>query len=110
MTLPKPAARIALDPDTVPAVALGVLLSTLPRDHPLVAAARLGITIGDSRDGVPLVADYPFPDGRYHRPNALPEYCELAKRRYPPTGDRDQWIKPKPGDHRGQRAMPEVAA
>lgn len=31
--------------------------------------------------------------GRYHRAHALPAYAELQRLRYPPNGDRDEWIR-----------------
>lgn len=35
-----------------------------------------------------------FLGGRYHRPAALiPAFGELQRRRWPPTGDRDLWVK-----------------
>lgn len=35
-----------------------------------------------------------FPGGRYHRPHHLiPAVGQLARVRYPPTGDRDMWIR-----------------
>jgi hypothetical protein len=85
------AARPELDPDTMPAVELGVLLSVLPRDHPLVVAARLGLEVGDSREGVPLGADYA--GGRFHRNHELAEYGDVQRLRWPPTGDRDLWVR-----------------
>jgi len=32
-------------------------------------------------------------DGRYHGQHALPAITELQRRRYPPNGDRDEWIR-----------------
>lgn len=40
----------------------------------------------------PSLAD-DWPGGRYHRPGPLLAYGDLARRRYPPTGDRDLWIR-----------------
>lgn len=31
--------------------------------------------------------------GQFHRPNLLPALTELDRRRYPPTGDRELWVR-----------------
>lgn len=81
-----------MTPEDVSPVEFGVLLSTLPTTHPLVVAARLGVELGALRAGTPLCLD-DYAAGNYHRPNHLAEYSELQKRRWPPTGDRDLWIR-----------------
>lgn len=41
--------------------------------------------------GVSRAEDYA--GGRFHRPTVLPVYTELQRRRYPPTGNRELWIR-----------------
>lgn len=82
---------------------LGLKLSQLPHDHELVVAARLALEI--RADRMQSYDDYG--DGRYHRTHELPgEYTQLQKLRYPPNGDRDEWVRAKEGDFRGAR-IPE---
>lgn len=38
-----------------------------------------------------LVDDYP--GGRWHRQNELIRHTEVMRRRYPPNGDRAEWIR-----------------
>ena len=69
---------------------LGLRLAQLPPDHELVVAARLALEI--RADRMQSYDDYV--GGRYHRTHELPgEHSELQKRRYPPHGDRDEWVK-----------------
>lgn len=69
---------------------LGLKLAQLPHDHALVVAARLAAEIRAER--MPSYDDYA--DGRFHRTHELPaEHAELQKRRYPPNGDRDEWVR-----------------
>lgn len=52
-----------------------------------------------------------YPGGRWHRQAVIRGVRELERLRYPPTGDRDRWVQPKPEDYRGQAAAePEAAA
>ena len=48
-----------------------------------------------------------YPGGKYHRQHALDEYSEIQRRRYPPNGDRDQWVKYGPA---GPAVVPEPRA
>jgi hypothetical protein len=69
---------------------LGLKLSQLPHDHELVVAARLALELRADR----LQSYDDYAGGRYHRTHELPgEYTELQKRRYPPNGDRDEWVR-----------------
>lgn len=83
---------------------LGLKLSQLPHDHELVVAARLALEI--RADRMQSAEDYP--GGRYHRLHDLPERTALDKLRYPPNGDRDEWVKERDSDWKGfQRQIPE---
>lgn len=82
-----------MNPDDVDPVALGVLLSTLPPGHILVTAARLGIEVGARRAGVLLDDDYI--GGRFHRQHVI-GISRLQKLRWPPNGDREEWIRHGP--------------
>jgi hypothetical protein len=69
---------------------LGLKLSQLPHDHELVVAARLALEI--RADRMQSYDDYA--GGRFHRTHELPsEHTELQKLRYPPNGDRDEWVR-----------------
>jgi hypothetical protein len=69
---------------------LGLKLSQLPHDHELVVAARLAMEL--RADRMQSYDDYV--GGRFHRTHELPdEYTELQKLRYPPNGDRDEWVR-----------------
>lgn len=46
--------------------------------------------------------------GRYHRANLVPAISELDRRRYPPSGDRDLWVRYGPDGSAGE--LREVAA
>lgn len=52
------------------------------------------------------VAHEDYAGGRYHRPHLFPAISELQRRRYPPTGDRDLWIKYGPTGPPGYEAVP----
>lgn len=88
----------ALDRDLdAAAAALGVLLSLLPYTHPLLAAARLGLEAGDARranrhahvqDSQAIAAMIPRGWATRRVPSA-----DVQHRRYPPTGDRDLWVR-----------------
>lgn len=80
------------DAEAIDPVALALLLSVLPVDHRLVTWAVLGLEIAAGRDGVPRLDD-DYIGGRWYRANVLAEYSELQLLRYPPTGDRDLWVK-----------------
>jgi hypothetical protein len=80
-----------LNPDEVSPVELGVMLSLLPAKHVLITAARLGLEVAELRLGAALFEN--FVGGRYHRSHVLPEYNEIERLRYPPTGDRGLWIQ-----------------
>lgn len=69
---------------------LGLKLSQLPHDHELVVAARLALEIRAAR----MQSYDDYGDGRFHRTHELPgEYTELQKLRYPPNGDREEWVR-----------------
>jgi hypothetical protein len=69
---------------------LGLKLSQLPHDHELVVAARLALEI--RADRMQSYEDYA--DGRFHRTHELPgEHTDLQKLRYPPNGDRSEWVR-----------------
>lgn len=70
---------------------LARLMETDP-DHELVTAARLALEIGYARASQPFNIE-DFVGGRYHRANDIAEYSEVQKRRYPPNGDRDEWVR-----------------
>lgn len=83
---------------------LGLKLSQLPHDHELVVAARLALEIRAER----MQSAEDYPGGRYHRIHDLPEHTALEKLRYPPNGDRDEWVKERDTDWKGlQRQIPE---
>lgn len=88
----------SLDP-----VALAVALSLLDPVHPVAIAARAGLDVAAMRSGWPQ--DYI--GGRYHRPTRLPERTALQVARWPPTGDRELWIRYGPA---GPPAVVAVAA
>lgn len=79
-----------MKPNDINPAELAALLASLPVTHVLVTAARLGIEVGVARTG--RINDDVI-GGRYHRPNPLPEYSRLQVLRYPPTGNRDLWIR-----------------
>lgn len=73
-------------------IQLAVLLSTLPPTDPWVVAARVGLEVGELRADASLVAD-DYAGGRFHRQHVLAEHTELQIHRYPPTGDRELWVR-----------------
>lgn len=93
--------RPAFNADKVDPRDLGLALSQLPHDHELVVAARLALEVRAER--MPSYEDYP--GGRYHRIHELPEHTETDLRRYPPTGDRDEWVKERDTDWKGLAAQ-----
>jgi hypothetical protein len=78
-----------LDP-VVLAVALVQYADTRDADDALLVAIALALEIANLRRPNPF-DDYP--GGRYHRNHPLPKYTELQRLRYPPTGDRDEWVR-----------------
>lgn len=81
---------------------LAAVVSLLPVEQ--LIAVRVGADVAldraDHRLAELLGAD--FPGGRWHRRHPLPEHTELQLARWPPTGDRDLWIRygpagPPPG-------------
>lgn len=69
---------------------LGLKLSQLPHDHELVVAARLALELRAER----MQSYDDYANGRFHRTHELPgEHTELQKLRYPPNGDRDEWVR-----------------
>jgi hypothetical protein len=78
-----------LDPVAL-AVALSELVASHP-DHPVAAAARLAVDVGDLRRAGSPLDDYA--GGRFHREHVLDEYTAIQKCRWPPTGDRSAWIR-----------------
>ncbi|MGI5127454.1 hypothetical protein ACQEVB_11650 [Pseudonocardia sp. CA-107938] len=67
---------------------LAAAVSMLPAD--VLLAAKVGAEIGYARHGQMLADDWP--GGRHHRPNPT-IVSQLQRYRYPPNGDRDEWIK-----------------
>jgi len=77
------------------AVDLGLKLAKLMEtdpDNEAVTAARLALEIGYSRANQPFNIE-DFAGGKYHRAPEIAEYSELQKRRWPPNGDRDEWVR-----------------
>ena len=76
-----------------PAV-VGVALVQLAEGAAADDAHRLAVLLAAEQVAArtPSLAD-DWPGGRYHRPGPLLAYGELARRRYPPTGDRDLWVR-----------------
>jgi hypothetical protein len=73
------------------AVALVQVAEKRQHDDALLVALALAVEAAHLRMPSPL-DDYL--DGRFHRNGVLlPEYTDLQRRRYPPTGRRDIWIK-----------------
>lgn len=71
-------------------VQLAVELSQLPPE--LIIAARVGLEVAAARAGITYLHDDVL-DGRWHRNNVLNMPTELMKRRWPPTGNRDLWVR-----------------
>lgn len=81
---------------------LAAVVSLLPLEQLLAVrvGAEVALDRADHRLAGLLGAD--FPAGRWHRSHPLPEHTELQLARWPPTGDRDLWIRygpagPPPG-------------
>lgn len=88
----------AVDHDLDQAAALlGVLLSLLPSRHVLVVAARAGLDVGDLRRAhraVMVESSHAVSAALdWTRQAGEPSHLELQRRRWPPTGDRDLWVK-----------------
>jgi len=83
-----------LNPNVDPAdVALLIArLAETDPDHELVVAARLALEVAYARASRPFNIE-DFAGGRYHRANEIAEYDSILKRRYPPNGDRDEWVQ-----------------
>jgi hypothetical protein len=60
--------------------------------------------VNNSASAVRFGSEDDYFDGRFHRANALTERNELMFRRWPPTGNRELWIK------YGPAGPPEVTA
>lgn len=88
-----------MSPGEISPTELLAMLSQLPPGDALILAARYGVEFSAARAERPWLDDYL--GGRYHRQHVLPEYTEAQKRRYPPHGDRDEWVKPREGDFHG---------
>ena len=87
------AAVLALD-----GVSLAVLLSVLPVDHELVAAARVGVVVADLRreQQAAMVAASHAVAGSMDWRRYVDErvtHDDLLRRRYPPVGDRGEWVR-----------------
>lgn len=113
-----------MNPDETSPAELAVMLSLLPTTHPLITAALVGIEVGALREGTPLNLD-DYVGGRYHRNHELAEHTEVQIRRWPPTGNRELWVRYGPagppradgnsevanvGDRRSQQVDPELEA
>lgn len=74
-------------------VRLAVVVSLLPVDQLLAVrvGAEVALLRADHQLDELLLADYP--GGRYHRTHPLTYATELQRRRFPPNGDRDEWIR-----------------
>ena len=72
---------------------LAALVSMLPPDA--VLAVRIGADVALDRADRQLaeLLREDHGDGRYHREHPLPEYTRLQIDRWPPNGDRDEWIE-----------------
>jgi hypothetical protein len=85
---------------------LAAMVSMLPPDA--ILAVRIGADVALDRADRQLAellrADYG--DGPWHRTNLLTELTELDMVRYPPNGDRAEWVQHGPA---GRPAL-EVAA
>jgi hypothetical protein len=72
---------------------LAAVISLLPVEQ--VLAVRVGAEVAldraDHQLAEMLGADYA--GGRWHRQHPLPEITELQRRRWPPHGDRAEWIR-----------------
>lgn len=86
---------MTIDLGTISPVELAVALSMLPAE--LVAAAKVGLEVAALRADTSLDLDDVL-DGRWHRNNVLHPLTELMRRRWPPTGDRDLWIRYGPAE------------
>lgn len=87
-----------MNPDDISPIELGVMLSQLEPSCTLFVAARLGLEVAVMRadaDMDELLARLrdDYAGGRYHRNNPLQEYTQLQRHRWPPTGNRDLWVK-----------------
>jgi hypothetical protein len=89
----KPLVRLAEQMSQLDPARLAALVSLLPPEQ-LVAVA-VGLDVGLLRAGQALderlALDYD-PGGRWHRVNDLLEIRELDRHRYPPNGDRAEWV------------------
>lgn len=86
---------------------LGLKLSQLPHNHELVVAARLALEIREAR----MQSYDDYGDGRFHRTHELPgQHSELQTLRYPPNGDRDEWVRGGPARIPQQRQTEWVPA
>lgn len=98
-----------MNPDEISPVELAVMLSLLPSTHVLLTAARAGLEVGALREGVPLnLGDYA--GGRFHRAHELAEHSEIQRRRWPPNGDRDEWVRYGPAGPPPTLVRSEAAA
>lgn len=71
-------------------VELAATLGQLDVGHPLLVAARLAVEIAEQRSAS-SVWDYVC-GGRWHRHHPI-GVSELQRRRYPPHGDRELWVR-----------------
>jgi uncharacterized membrane-anchored protein len=51
-----------------------------------------------------------YPGGRFHRQHVLEEYDEILRRRWPPHGDRDEWVRYGPAGAPSTTLESEAAA
>lgn len=94
-----PAARARFAPVlSIDPLLLGALLSLLPLAHPLAVAARAGLEVGDlQRDAAAadkeaaMAVSAAMDWSRYATGRVT--WSELERRRYPPHGDRSDWVR-----------------
>jgi hypothetical protein len=79
-------------------VELAAVVSLLPVE--MLLAVRVGLEVASARADAQLAArlaeDY---TGIWHREHPLTEVRQLDRRRFPPDGDRERWIRNGPPGH-----------
>jgi hypothetical protein len=89
---------------------LAAALSLLPVE--LMVAVRCGAEVALARadhELAELIAQ-DFAGGKWHRQHPLPRVCEIDRLRWPPTGDRDLWVRYGPAGPPWWRDSAEEAA
>jgi hypothetical protein len=88
---------------------LAAALSLLPPGHVLLAAAMVGVQVAHERAAVAL-DDYYDLASQWHHSHLLPEFSQLQRLRYPPSGDRAEWVRNGPPGHVDYVSGQEAAA